>query len=1209
MSNTISNQNYSQTQQLLKSLVDKDSHAFQVKDGKVESSGTMAVRSGLNWMGFGKIEEDVKTNRDTITFLMGEIEKGTSKEVREKLWNSVVDIGDGKKLKLSERFERGTYVSSNLVQEMRYLTGKFWREEQGIQQQNNELNIRYHDGRREIQGFLGKEKQQDGIGDVIVDGIVDGVSKLAKTVFGISRETEFDSLVKDLCQHGSPNLPRDENSRLWDCVEDLFARGGDKDRALIMGQVERHLAGKAAAAAHEGRTLTKDEIREYTREFLTGPKMVPVWVSIANHDRINKLSSDDVIGAVREWAKVNNRPDLENACQWLAGELELTQQDDWQQMVRPLRDMQRDTSIMGKLKEFLTFEQYDEGRDVEQIGETIYKSIRDNYMELRSEDKNKTQQERFQDLCKLHGDDLGKIWQEFTNPHQFTDRDLAMLIGNDTIEKILVEHQEKMDKLNIEEVQLKKQQRENLTNALPFEVFPGLHTLKNKMTDDVLRWMGQPETAGDFVKGMLQLSMHQHVSGTLIDDAKTEMTEQLRKEGKLQEGEAPDLWLSNEKQEEIVNQTKDFVKTEMEQLDKLMPSLDEFRKFEQELGELSKREGGLKGLPKQELDRLDTKARELRDVGYEMIDLQNSIKERFRESIKTQSGVSVEQGTNVLGQCGRQLINGVRSFIEKSEGRERFNEYDKKVLEDGMQVMRDIMQGLETLINPPPLREIEWAREDLREQIRPFKPLHTMALNLPHEWQGRFGHYDSIGSLVTGMVLGPHQDNLTKSVGDDYNKLQMLMMSNRQMTKDFDTEFGLSLRSFDTFSQRMTRYNELGDDWLRSAGPDGRNALREQITREMEQMKTVDRLIGDLGTRFQGSLDGLVKEGLEDARDRLLYDGQLMLDMLDQLDREPEPTQTDVPPPTNQTTVGQTGGPSLNPFDGDDDDVPPPSSQTVTNREGGLNPFEDDEVPLPTDNVGSNTVTFDRPPPSRPPPPIPGEQPRVQGTNPFSDPLFDPPPLVGTGGKSLNPFDEFFDEQGREIDPITRQPVPQRSLNPFDEDFDELGNEIRPPSVLPEQLGEQLNLYPPLRTLAQGLPQEQVNGLAMVSDLVQQVVSNGSGRTSEQMQTWFSANKIDENLLMLDRFSALQRMVDNNGEDGLRSIGKQGRQDMRMQVMQAMGQLSLVGDARTSIENEFGTGNGIGELTDALRRTQNQMQQTGLAILDLLHKLDEEEGR
>jgi hypothetical protein len=106
-------------------LIGEKSSAFVLKDGNVESSGKLALNSGLHWFGAKKSEDDVKSNQETMKFLLKHVSENVTDSEMQQIMNSRTRLsGDKKSYTVQERLERGTYVSSELVGQLRMIAGR-----------------------------------------------------------------------------------------------------------------------------------------------------------------------------------------------------------------------------------------------------------------------------------------------------------------------------------------------------------------------------------------------------------------------------------------------------------------------------------------------------------------------------------------------------------------------------------------------------------------------------------------------------------------------------------------------------------------------------------------------------------------------------------------------------------------------------------------------------------------------------------------------------------------------------------------------------------------------------------------------------------------------------------------------------------------------------------------------------------------------------
>lgn len=134
------------------------------KDGDLEASasGTMAFRSGVNRVfSRGKSEGDAAANKATLNALLDHIEAQAGKVVRDKVLGGTIRLkGDDQVLTVKQRLERGTYVSSELVAQLKALAVEGAGKQAGVQTGNQSATRAFvggEGGARELVAKLAKE--------------------------------------------------------------------------------------------------------------------------------------------------------------------------------------------------------------------------------------------------------------------------------------------------------------------------------------------------------------------------------------------------------------------------------------------------------------------------------------------------------------------------------------------------------------------------------------------------------------------------------------------------------------------------------------------------------------------------------------------------------------------------------------------------------------------------------------------------------------------------------------------------------------------------------------------------------------------------------------------------------------------------------------------------------------------------------------------
>jgi hypothetical protein len=270
---------------MLDELVARNDTTLRVgKDGGIETGG-MTLRSGLHRLfGQEKSEQDIRSNQETLKVVLDYIKREAGEDIyKEVLGGKTRLSGDSRDYTVAERLERGTYVSSKLVDELRQLTHQAI-EKRESQEQVVEERMTQHEPKNGqlIDDFLGRSSDP-------------GKSPLQK-------------VIQDMSRQGVPGCPPGDG-KVWQELKEQFGAPSGKGLPRLVGELETRLWALAEKRAREGegRALTNDDIRQETQECLR-TQFLPDIVRTTNQKIIDNLSVDDVMLAVVEWPE--SQPDL-----------------------------------------------------------------------------------------------------------------------------------------------------------------------------------------------------------------------------------------------------------------------------------------------------------------------------------------------------------------------------------------------------------------------------------------------------------------------------------------------------------------------------------------------------------------------------------------------------------------------------------------------------------------------------------------------------------------------------------------------------------------------------------------------------------------------------------------------------------------------------------------------------------------------------------
>ncbi len=920
----------------------------------------MTFRSGLNRVfGQGKSDEDKAANTASLKAVMDYIKRETNEGTYEALLNQKIKLaGDSTAKTIQERMDSGTYVSSKLVAELKVLAVRENRQQYVDQTTTQITDMAFRDGnRRTMNAFLGRGTDE---GSTIVEdlkglhltdamkGIGAEIQANVAKLFGKSDET-LSETIKALVEVGVPGEGNGDYSAekypdVWKKIGEFYTPTGDeaKDKQRLE-RLERHLKVECDQFAKQGKPVSMADLVGFTKNFLTRPEIFAQFVDMTNHELVHEMKVDQVFEAIRKWPEAHNRPDLQNAADWLANQLK---ENFDAEKTKPLQHVipktLDDGSILGKIDEFIDRNvvdtlkgwadkgwgnAYDEATDPGVVFEKVTDAILNNFKE-DAPPLDLSDSERFTWLRERFPDDM-EAYKRGRFPQQYTTTDFGRLIGN-SIESLLVEHKTMMDDLNAEELSFFGGRRTELEENTPPQQLKYVHHNINHTKPEEFAKLGWPTNAEDFVKAKLMPVLVNAEMNLAIKGMKEEYGEDALDDKVLQQ--------------RTVDEAKQNVGTH--DMHTLLPSLDEYRDFCKEVDELRQRPDGLAGLDRETLDRLDTTSKKLLDHGVQMFEIGKQFieeygaeyiddttmdrlgwtddeKESFKEQQKTRQdvfgvtpefsekfGAKAREMGGVLGRTGvdiqaytMEFRHTTGSVLRERENAEKLEQaFDTEiqnvdaVLKDLEQlekdVERDLMKSVVDGTYEQKLQEqrsdptLSWVKKDspLAKQLDAYPSIQELAGKARHPQL--LANYDSISGLIEGVVHAGAKIELQSefSVKEMYLTPQDAIDAQNEADKKWDNDFRSSLKALDRFAEFRAKVASHGDmEGLKTLDEATRNELRAELEKMQPDINELNLKINQLGTRFVDSkfipVDD-VTQALSTATEQIYVGSQKLLEAL-----------------------------------------------------------------------------------------------------------------------------------------------------------------------------------------------------------------------------------------------------------------------------------------------------------------------------------------
>jgi hypothetical protein len=341
-------------------LIKLDSKAIKKADDGFKTDAIMTFRSGLNRViGTGK-STDLKTNQQTLASILTYIKTNTNEAVYRAVLASTTHLaGDNESIPIWQRLKQGTYVSSELVSQIKYATGVAIDKFDEVYQRQQKW---MPDNLRAIDKFVGRETEDRTVGNVIEDAILEVKDK----VFGKS-ESPFAKAVREICSEGTGEYPAKENAEVWKTVSRVVLGEGDQGAPLPIA-LESNLRNAATKAAIEGRCVTDDELKDALKKWITSSTVMPSLIDAANIDIVNRITDTprEFAKCLEEWGRQSGDGELKKAADWLAGK------------IAPLDDAGYGRTSLADRAMNLVFGKKDDGRDLGQMYNDMIREVREN---------------------------------------------------------------------------------------------------------------------------------------------------------------------------------------------------------------------------------------------------------------------------------------------------------------------------------------------------------------------------------------------------------------------------------------------------------------------------------------------------------------------------------------------------------------------------------------------------------------------------------------------------------------------------------------------------------------------------------------------------------------------------------------------------------------------------------------------------------------
>lgn len=596
-------------------LIGEKSSAFVVKDGRLESSGSMAFRSGLHRMfGQEKSTDDVKANKETMKFILDHVGQHlTNSEMKEVMEGKLRLSGDKEVLTVQDRLDRGTYVSSDLIKQLRliiqdvhtrHVTAQLQEQVQPPDQDevNGDLQENQVDDRppvvQEEVGVIDPinlmpKEERDRVGRLNRSGVEyafggarhpqansliehqwrQGGTALdrALTRFGgetDGRETTFQKAIRELYREGTSG--EHPQTDVWNTFKDYWSHDHapenewstevdhprNQERIDLISQFRAQVEGKAEELNARGIVITQDEIKDILKQCLASPGQMEKF-ELQTKKEIEWQERDTALQAAGKIRGSNEAlvRDISPKDLRAAVEIWITANPQFGEQGRTvLKELDRSETLMQEL----VLKPQESDVMARMIGRD---GGRNHPLQL-------TQQLR---------EGLKTAYDANPSRTHLTPDDVSKLLG-DTLTRIVTER---------ETGKLSPEAESKLNDDLE-----DLHPTLNEMR-------GQQGIGGSTAAGVAGGLLHQRMGEVLLGRA----IETAKQAGK-------DLSLP-EIQNEITQSVRQQLAQHLETQARLLPVLDRHVALRDEIESLGQGDGGLAGAPREKLRELDLRFDEI----------------------------------------------------------------------------------------------------------------------------------------------------------------------------------------------------------------------------------------------------------------------------------------------------------------------------------------------------------------------------------------------------------------------------------------------------------------------------------------------------------------------------------------------------------------------------------------------------------------------